>query len=105
LSNYRASAEKGRRGIAEHKAIADFAVKRAKLVIPKAAKDVINEWSGSILKANNAEIDKKKAVASTTKDVGKGPQGTTSVAGAQATNKPRHLSDVYAEIENRILGR
>lgn len=104
IGTYRANAEKGRMGIAEHKAIVDFSTRRAKLVIPKAAKDIINEWTGAIIKTNSDEIEKRKAIAKTTKDPGVGPQGTTSVAATPKAAGPRHLKDVFAELENRIRG-
>lgn len=105
LDSFRANAMKGRQGIADHKALVDFATRRAKLVIPKVAKDVISEWSSEILKLDKETLDKKKQIAASTKDVGSGPQGTTSAASTQANGgggtKPRHVSDVFTEIENR----
>lgn len=103
LDSYRNNAIKGRQGIADHKALVDFATRRAKLVIPKVAKDVISEWSSEILKLSTETLDKKKAIAAATKDVGSGPQGTTSAASTtgNGAGKPRHMNDIFSEIENR----
>jgi len=103
LDSYRNSAMKGRQGIADHKALVDFATRRAKLVIPKVAKDIISEWSSEIMKLSNETLDKKKAIAAATKDVGNGPQVTTSAASTQGNGagKPRHMNDIFSEIENR----
>ena len=104
MSTYRANAEKGRMGIADHKQIVDFSLRRAKLVIPKAVKETVNEWSSTVLKTNNENIEKKQAIAKTTKDVGAGPQGTSSVAGGQQKQQSRHLKDIFAELDSRIRG-
>lgn len=101
VNSYRDAAMKGRRGITEHKAIVNFITQRAKQVIPKAVKGVVDEWSGRVLKLNTEKIEKKKAVAAGTKDVGSGPQGTTSVGtGAPPPNgKPRTPNDVWKELQ------
>jgi|SRR5882757_800853 len=104
IQTYRSNAEKGRMGIADHKAIVDFSLRRAKLVIPKAAKDIITEWNSGIIQNGKSEIEKKQAIAKTTKDAGTGPQGTSAVSTTPATTGPRHLKDVFKDLENKILG-
>lgn len=104
IQTYRSNAEKGRMGIADHKAIVDFSLRRAKLVIPKAAKDIITEWNSGIIQNGKSEIEKKQAIAKTTKDAGTGPQGTSAVSTTPATTGPRHLKDVWKDLENRISG-
>jgi len=104
IQTYRSNAEKGRMGIADHKAIVDFSLRRAKLVIPKAAKDIITEWNSGIIQNGKSEIEKKQAIAKTTKDAGTGPQGSSAVATTPAAAGPRHLKDVFKDLENKILG-
>lgn len=100
LKVYRDQAQKGKRGIAEHKAIVNFYTQRAKQVIPKAVKGVVDEWSGTVLKLNAQKIEKKKAVAAGTRDVGSGPQGTTSVGNSppSSNGKPRTTKNIYDEL-------
>lgn len=107
LEGYRSSAMKGRQGIADHKAIVDFGTRRAKLVIPKVAKDVISEWSKEVLQLSTETLTKKKDIAASTKDVGTGPQGTTSAA-ASSTNgngTKRSVSSIFEQIENRTYAK
>jgi hypothetical protein len=101
INAYRENAKRGKQGIAEHNAIVSYINGRMKLVVPKAAKSVIDEWSGQVLKLNQDKTDKQKAIAARTKDVGSGPQGTSSAAGAVPvkTGANRHTKDVFAEIE------
>jgi hypothetical protein len=101
INAYRNAAQKGKQGIADHKAIVAYITGRAKLVVPNATKGVINQWSGQILKLNQDKTDKQKDIAARTKDVGSGPQGTSSAAGAVPvkTGANRHTKDVFAEIE------
>jgi hypothetical protein len=100
INQYRENARKGRQGIAEHKAIIQFVTGRTKMVVPKAAKLVIDEWSGQVLKLNQDKTDKQKAIAAKSKDVGTGPQGTTSTAAPTTPNngKGRHLNQILAEL-------
>ena len=100
IEKYRADALKGRRGIAEHKAIVSYITARMKTPVTQAVKQVVSEWTAQVLKLNHAEIEKKKTIAANSKDVGTGPQGTTSAAaGAPPANgKPRHVSDVLKEL-------
>jgi len=102
LDGYRSSAMKGRQSIADHKAIVDFSTRRAKLVIPKVAKDVISEWSKEVLQLSTETLTKKKDIAASTKDVGTGPQGTTSAAtpSTNGNGKPRSLNSIYEQIES-----
>jgi len=102
LDNYRQSAQRGKTGIADHKAIVDFGTRRAKLVIPRIAKDVIAEWSKEILRLNSENLEKKNSIATSTRDAGSGPQGTTSAASTAGANgnKPRGLSSIFNEIES-----
>lgn len=106
LDTYRASAKKGRVGIADHKAIVDFGTRRAKLVIPKVARDVISEWSKEVLQLSKETLDKKKDIAANTRDVGTGPQGTTSAAAPSNGNaKPRSMESIFQSIENRSYAK
>lgn len=106
IDSYRANAMKGRQSIADHKAIVDFGTRRAKLVIPKVAKDVISEWSKEVLQLNNETTTKKKDIAATTRDAGSGPQGTTSAAATPNGNgKPRSMNAIFEEIENRTYAK
>lgn len=100
VNSYREAARKGKRGIAEHKTIVNFMTQRAKQVIPKAVKSVVDEWSGSVLKLNTDKLEKKKAVAAGTRDVGTGPQGTTSAAAKlpSSNGKPRSAADIFKEL-------
>jgi hypothetical protein len=100
IQKFRNDASRGKQGIAEHKAIVSYISGRAKLVIPNATKAVINEWSGEILKFSQDKTDKQKAIAAKTKDVGTGPQGTTSAANGAPpkTGQQRHVKDVLAEL-------
>lgn len=100
VNAYRDAAMKGKRGIAEHKTIVNFMTQRAKQVIPKAVKSVVDEWSGRVLKLNTEKLKTKTAIAAGTKDVGSGPQGTTSAARTPAPpdGKPRTTNDVWKEL-------
>lgn len=100
IEQYRDSARKGRRGIAEHKQIVDFGTRRAKLVIPKVAGAVISEWTKDVLRMSTETTQKKQDIAKSTKDVGAGPQGTTSSAAAPppATGKPRGVNSILSEL-------
>lgn len=103
INSYKDAAfKKGRVGISDHKQIVDFGTRRAKLVIPKVAKDVISEWSKEVLQLSSTTNDKRQQIAATTKDVGTGPQGTTSTAVQTPPNgaKPRGLSSIFNEIES-----
>lgn len=102
LDQFRANAQKGRQGIADHKAIVDFGTRRAKLVIPKVAKDVISEWSKEVLQLNTETLTKKKDIAASTKDVGTGPQGTTSAAepSTNGNGQKRSVNSIFERIES-----
>lgn len=100
MDTYRQSAMKGRQGISEHNAIVDFATKRAKLVIPRVAAKVASEWSDSILQKSKATTEKKQAIAAKTKDVGSGPQATTSAAAATPKTGKRTAEDVFKALES-----
>lgn len=106
LDNYRNSAQRGRRALADHKAIVDFGTRRAKLVIPKVARAVISEWSRNIIQASNSATEKKKEIAATTRDAGSGPQGTTS---STATNgqtngqQKKSFNSIFSRLENEVL--
>jgi hypothetical protein len=101
IENYKNQAKKGRQGIAERQALVQYVTGRTKLIIPNAVKPVVSEWSSSILKLNQDKTDKQKAIAAKTKDVGTGPQGTTSSASANPVKagQNRHVKDVFAEVE------
>jgi hypothetical protein len=101
INQYRAMAQKGKQGIAEHNAIISYVTGRVKLVVPKATKSVIDEWSKSVLQLNQDKTDKQKAIAAKTKDVGTGPQGTTSSAAAPqpANGKRNSVSTILERIE------
>jgi hypothetical protein len=97
------AARKGKQSIADHKAIVNYSTSRAKLVIPKVVKEVIGEWTRDVLATNKKTIDQKKAVAATTRDVGSGPQGTSSAAAPSApahNGKPRGVNSIFAELES-----
>ena len=100
MENYRQGAQKGRQGISDHNAIVDFATKRAKLVIPRVARDIASEWSKSILQTSKQTIETKQAIAAKTKDVGSGPQATSSAAAAVPKNGKRTSEDVWKEMES-----
>lgn len=101
INQYRESARKGRQGIAEHKAILQFITGRTKLVVPKAVKGVIDEWSGQVLKLNTDSIEKRTALANRTRDVGTGPGATTSAAApTNAGQGKRHFNDILEELGN-----
>jgi len=99
LNRYFDNARKGRQSISDHNAIVRFAVDRSKIVIPRVVKGVIQEWGSLIVKTNKSEIDKKKAVAATTKDVGAGPQATTSAASTTPVSAPKTREDVFKQLE------
>lgn len=102
LDRFREQALSGKRGIAEHKSIVAYGVGRARLVIPKMVKAVVNEWTQELLKTNNTTVDKKKAVAAATKDAGAGAQGTSGAAAPAApSGKKRTEEDVFRELESR----
>ena len=89
-------------GIADHKAIVEFTTRRAKLAIPKVLRPVVEEWGGFAAKANQEKIEKKTGIANATRDVGSGPQATSSTSNAPpAQQKRRTADDVYKELENR----
>src|SRR5256885_1361356 len=100
MESYRESAKKGKQGISDHNAIVDFATKRAKLVIPRVARDVASEWNKSILQTSTQQTEKKTAIAAKTKDVGSGPQATSSAAAAVPKNGKRTANDVWSELES-----
>jgi len=100
MESYRQGAQKGRQGISDHNAIVDFATKRAKLVIPRVARDIASEWSKSILQTSKQTIETKQAIAAKTKDVGSGPQATSSAAAAVPKNGKRTSEDVWKEMES-----
>jgi len=99
MDNYRQSAQKGKQGISDHNAIVDFATKRAKIVIPRVARDVASEWNKSILQTSKQTTERKQAVAATTKDVGAGPQATSSAAAAVPKNGKLTSEDIYKQLE------
>lgn len=99
LQNHWNNAKKGRMSIAEHNAIVNFATSRAKLVIPRVASAVVSEWNQSVFKTSKATTEKKQAVAATTKDVGAGPQATTSAAQGSAAPQYKKPEDVFKAIE------
>lgn len=102
IERFKQQAQNGRRGIAEHKSIIAYGIGRAKLVIPKQVKAVVDEWTKELLATNKSTVDKKKAVAQATRDVGAGPQGTSSSAAGPATpGKRRTEEDVFRELESR----
>jgi len=103
IESYKAAAQKGRVGVADHKQIVDFGTRRAKLVIPKVAREVISEWSNEVLQLSSDTNGKRQQIAERTKDVGTGPQGTTSAAAASAGNgaKLRSMNSIFEQIENR----
>lgn len=99
VNQFRESARRGKQGIAEHKAIVSYLMGRTNLVVPKAVKGVIDEWSGQVLKLNTETIQKKTALAAKTKDVGTGPGATTSAAApTNAGQGKRHAKDIFAEL-------
>lgn len=101
IETFRKNALKGKQSIADHKAIVTYATGRAKLVIPKTSKSVIDEWSKSVIQINRETAEKKKDIAAKTRDVGTGPQGTTSSAAAPPpvnNGKIRTQSDVLKEL-------
>jgi len=102
IETFKKNALKGRMGDSDHKQIVAHGIGRAKLVIPKAVRAVVDEWTKEVLRVNNETTEKKKALAANTRDAGTGPQGTTSAAQLPATNgKRRTEEDVYRELENR----
>lgn len=102
MNSFVEAARSGKQGIADQNAMVKFYMERANIVIPKAAKSVIDHWSKKVLKIQDETIEKRKTLAANTKDVGSGPQGTTSVAApASAGNgKARHVTDILTEIAN-----
>lgn len=99
INQYRESARKGKQGIAEHKTIIQFITGRTKLVVPKAVKGVIDEWSGQVLKLNTDTIQKKTALAAKTRDVGTGPGATTSAAAPTNAGQGKlHAKDIFAKL-------
>jgi polyhydroxyalkanoate synthesis regulator phasin len=100
MDSYRQSAMKGKQSISDHNAIVDFATKRAKLVIPRVARDIASEWNKSILQTSTATTQQKQAIAAKTKDVGAGPQATTSAAAAAPKSGKRTAADVWRELES-----
>lgn len=102
LARFREQAQAGKRGIAEHKSIVAYGAGRARLVIPKMVKAVVDEWTKELLKTNNTKVDQKKAVAAATKDAGGGAQGTSGAAAPAApSGKRRTEEDVFRELESR----
>lgn len=100
MNAHRANAEKGKRSISDHNAIVQFATSRAKLVIPRVAAKVASEWSDSILQTSKKTVEKKQAIAAKTKDVGAGPQATTSAAAAVPKTGKRTVEDIFKELES-----
>lgn len=100
VDTYRQNAKKGRMGISDHNAIVDFSFKRAKLAIPRIARDVAAEWNESILQTNNKKIEQKSAIAAKTKDVGSGPQATTSAAAAVPKSGKMTSEDIFKAMES-----
>jgi hypothetical protein len=99
METYRKNAMNGR---GNYKEIVNYGTGRAKLVIPKAVKAVVDEFTRDVLKLNNETTEKKKAVAASTRDAGTGPQGTTSAAQLPSTNgKKRTSEDVFRELESK----
>lgn len=100
INQYRDGARKGRQGIAEHKQIVQFITGRTKLVVPKAVKGVIDEWSGQVLKLNTENIQKKTALAAKTRDVGTGPGATTSAAAPTNAGQGKlHTKEIWDRLD------
>jgi hypothetical protein len=99
VNAFRDGARHGKQGIAEHKAIVSYITGRTNLVIPKAVKGVIDEWSGQVLKLNTENIQKKTALAAKTRDVGTGPGATTSAAAPTNAGRGKlHAKDIFAKL-------
>lgn len=99
MDSYREGAKKGKQSISDHNAIVDFATKRAKLVIPRVARDIANEWNKSILQTSTQKTEQKTAIAAKTKDVGSGPQATTSAATATPKSGKLTSEDIFKQME------
>lgn len=100
INQYRENARKGKQGIADHKQIISFINGRTKTVVPRAVKGVIDEWSKSVLKLNSSKIEKQQSIAAKSRDVGSGPQATTSAgANRSASNgKPRGVDSIIKSL-------
>lgn len=101
LNSFREAAQRGRQSITDHNTIVNFLKERTNLVVPKAAKSVIDEWTKTILKLNADSIEKKKAIAAQTRDVGNGPGATSSAAAATRNGQGKlHQKDILEQLKN-----
>ena len=104
---YKDAAEKGRTGSAEQKALIDFLVKRAKLVLPgPGTKAVLTKWTRRLVSASREQLEKQRTIAAQGKDAG-GASGAPPkpAEGAQAPPAPakRQTEDeIFAELEAQI---
>lgn len=80
INRYLQDAQKGRDGLEQHRAMVSFVTGRNSKQIPVAVKEAVNWLTKQIINSNTTQIDKRKAIAEKTKDVGTGVQGTTSAA-------------------------
>lgn len=93
-------ARKGRTGPSEQREFIDFLTRKAKLVLPLAIKEQVNIWTKAAVATNNGKVESKQNIAAHSKDVGSGPQATTSVSGGKPPDgKPRHAKDIFAELQ------
>ena len=94
------SARKGRTGQAEQREFLDFLNRKAKLVLPLAIKEEVNKWTKAALATNNTKTEKKQDIAARSRDVGSGPQGTSSVSASQPNGKPRKFNEIIGELQS-----
>ena len=100
VKQYRALAEKGKTSVSDFRAALDYLTRRGKLVVPSTVKGVVEEWSKSVLQINKQQIEKKQAIAATTKDVG-GAVQATSAAGTQSNGNKKSgtRESIFKQIE------
>ena len=101
VQRYLDDAKKGRDSLQQQKALVSFVTGRNSKQIPVAVKEAVSWLTKQIISTNVAQIDKRKAIAQTTKDVGTGVQGTTSAAaGAPPTPQKKTFNSVMERLNN-----
>jgi signal transduction histidine kinase len=94
-----------RMSASDRKGILDFVTRRARATRPAVVREVVEEWTKSILGANRKTIQTKQTVAATTKDVGTStgaPPTTNGKPPSAATpGKPKTFESIMDNVRQQ----
>lgn len=97
---FQAANSSGRMGESDKRSILDFVLRKAKATRPAIMREVVNEWTKSIIGAQAKKTEKLQTVAAQTKDVGSG-RGAPTPPAARPSNVPQKRmteKDIFASI-------